>query len=195
MSDLFHPEIADEYIMAVAAVMAMANWHTYQVLTKRAERQRELLNGKMAFAAGQKHIWWGVSVEDQKYGLPRLDQLKQARAAVKFASIEPLLEDLGEFSLRGIDWAIVGGESGAGARKMEECWVQSIREKCARDSVAFFFKQWGGVHKKKTGRLLNGREYNEYPDARSRNAAPDRPALVDLRVVAAAMPEIATFVQ
>jgi protein gp37 len=116
MSDLFQPEVPDDYIEDVVNVMLAANWHTYQVLTKRAERLRDLLSTKLKFASEQTHIWWGVSVEDKRYDLPRVDHLRAAPAAVKFLSIEPLLEDLGEFSISGIDWAIVGGESGHGAR-------------------------------------------------------------------------------
>src|SRR5439155_2714032 len=112
MSDLFHERVPDDYIAAVAQVMVSANWHTYQVLTKRADRLRTLLSTKLAFAAREPHIWWGVSVEDRKYGLPRIPELVAAPATVRFLSVEPLLEDLGEISLAGIDWMIVGGESG-----------------------------------------------------------------------------------
>ncbi len=163
MSDLFHPEVPDEYIEAVARVMAAANWHTYQVLTKRADRLRELLNGRLRFAAKAQNIWWGVSVEDKKYGLPRIAALRQTPARVRFLSIEPLLEDLGAINLSGIDWVIVGGESGHGARPMAKEWVVSIREQCREARVKFFFKQWGGVRKAKSGRELDGRTYNEYP--------------------------------
>lgn len=116
MSDLFHPDVPDGYIVAVARVMMAANWHTYQVLTKRAERQQQLLNTKLSFASQSHHIWWGVSVEDRKHGLPRVEQLRKASVAVRFLSIEPLLEDLGRFNLADIHWAIVGGESGPGAQ-------------------------------------------------------------------------------
>jgi protein gp37 len=163
MSDLFQPGVPDSYIDDVVRVMVEANWHTYQVLTKRSERLKELLSTKLKFAASQRHIWWGVSVEDKKYGLPRIDDLRAAPAAVKFLSIEPLLEDLGEFDISGIDWAIVGGESGHGARPMEEAWVGAILKACRKQKVDFFFKQWGGVHKSKTGRSLNGRTYDDMP--------------------------------
>jgi len=143
--------------------MATADWHTYQVLTKRAERMRCLLNGKLRFAAEKENIWWGVSVEDRKYGLPRIDHLRQAPAKVRFLSIEPLLEDLGEIDLSGIRWVIVGGESGPGARPMKREWVVSIRQQCRAQGVPFFFKQWGGVRKKQNGRLLDDRTYDEYP--------------------------------
>src|SRR5580700_7247504 len=164
MSDLFQDGVPDDYIEAVCKVMVKANWHTFQVLTKRSARLKELLNGRLSFAAEQKHIWWGVSVEDQKYGLPRITDLQKAHAAVRFLSIEPLLEDLGAFNLSGISWAIVGGESGPGARPMREGWVVSVRDQCRESAVPFFFKQWGGVRKKKNGRLLGGRTYDEYPE-------------------------------
>jgi protein gp37 len=163
MSDLFQPEVPDEYIEDVVKIMVTADWHTYQVLTKRSERLRDLLSTKLRFAADQRHIWWGVSVEDKKYGLPRIAHLRPTPAAVKFLSIEPLLEDLGDFDICGIDWAIVGGESGNGARLMNEKWVTSILKLCRREHVAFFFKQWGGVHKSIKGRLLNGRTYDDMP--------------------------------
>jgi len=164
MSDLFHEDVPDEYIEMVCRVMVTANWHTYQVLTKRSARLRDMLRGRLRFAAGREHIWWGVSVEDKKYGLPRIGDLQEAPARVRFLSIEPLLEDLGAFNLSGISWAIVGGESGAGARPMREEWVVSIRDQCRISRVPFFFKQWGGVRKKKHGRRLQGRTYDEYPE-------------------------------
>jgi len=163
MSDLFHDEVPDNYIVAVAQVMATAKWHTYQVLTKRSERLRRLLNTKLRFAADQQHIWWGVSVEDKKYGLPRIEDLRNANAEVRFLSVEPLLEDVGRLDLRGIDWMIVGGESGAGARPMKKEWVLTLRDQCKLSSVPFFFKQWGGVRKAKAGRRLEGKTYDEFP--------------------------------
>lgn len=173
MSDLFHEGVPDEYIEQVARVMAMANWHTYQVLTKRAERLQELLRTKLAFAAKLRHIWWGTSVEDKKYGVPRITYLRGAPAVMRFLSVEPLLEDLGEVDLSGLDWVIVGGESGAGARKMEESWVINVREQCRKAHVPFFFKQWGGVQKSKHGRLLQNQTYDEMP-LRTHNAVPDK---------------------
>lgn len=163
MSDLFHEQVPDDYIVNVARVMRLANWHTYQVLTKRSERMLDLLKGKLRFASSQKNIWWGVSVENRKHGLPRLEHLREAPAQVRFLSIEPLLEDLGTFSLKGINWVIVGGESGPGARPMAKAWVLSIRNQCKRTQVPFFFKQWGGVRKSETGRTLDGRTYDEFP--------------------------------
>jgi protein gp37 len=163
MSDLFQPDVPTAYIEDVVRVMVEANWHTYQILTKRSERLRDLLSTKLRLAARQRHIWWGVSVEDQRYGLPRVRHLRSAPAAVKFLSIEPLLEDLGDFDISGLDWAIIGGESGPGARPMEQEWVDRILKLCRRQDVAFFFKQWGGVRKATTGRLLHGRTYDEMP--------------------------------
>jgi protein gp37 len=163
MSDLFHEGVSDDYIVTVADVMQAANWHTFQVLTKRSERMRSLLQTKLSMAARKAHIWWGVSVENRKYGLPRIDQLRAAPATVRFLSIEPLLEDLGQVDLTGISWVIVGGESGPGARPMKKEWVISIRDQCHEQGVPFFFKQWGGVHKKQTGRELDGKTYDEFP--------------------------------
>jgi protein gp37 len=164
MSDLFHESVPEEYVVAVTKVMVEAKWHTYQVLTKRSDRLQELLNSSLRFAANQKHIWWGVSVENRKYGLPRIENLQNAHAAVKFLSVEPLLEDLGAFDLKGIDWVIVGGESGHGARPMKKEWVVSVRDQCKREGVPFFFKQWGGVRKKAAGRRLDGKTYDEFPE-------------------------------
>jgi protein gp37 len=163
MSDLFHDRVPDEYIIKVARVMAVANWHTYQVLTKRSERLRSLLATQLSFAANQPHIWWGVSVENKKYGVPRIDHLRDAPAAVRFLSVEPLLEDLGKINLNNISWVIVGGESGNGARPMDKAWVVSLRDLCQRNRVPFFFKQWGGVRKSAAGRKLEGKTYDEYP--------------------------------
>jgi protein gp37 len=163
MSDLFHEDVPDEYIVAISRVMILGNWHTYQVLTKRAVRLRRLLAARLAFAARQSHIWWGVSVEDRRHGIPRVAELRAAPAAVRFLSIEPLLEDLGVLDLAGIHWTIVGGESGPGARPVRVEWVESIHRQCASVGVPFFFKQWGGVRKGRTGRALNGRTYDERP--------------------------------
>jgi protein gp37 len=163
MSDLFQDGVPDDYIEAVADVMVKADWHTYQVLTKRSNRLAALLSTKLRFAASLSHIWWGVSVEDKKYGVPRISELQTAPAAMRFLSVEPLLESLGTLDLRGISWVIVGGESGHGARPVERDWVISIREQCAKYRVPFFFKQWGGLHKKRAGRELDGRTYDEFP--------------------------------
>jgi len=123
-----------------------------------------LLSGRLQFAAQSSHIWWGVSVEDKKYGLPRIADLQRSPAKVRFLSIEPLLERLGSMNLTGIHWAIVGGESGHGARPLKHEWVTSIRDQCSDANVPFFFKQWGGVRKKTAGRLLDGHTYDEFPE-------------------------------
>ncbi len=163
MSDLFHKDVPDDYVNAVCRVMERANWHTYQVLTKRSSRMRNMLESPIRFAAEVPHVWWGVSVEDKAHGLVRIDHLRQAPAAVRFLSIEPLLEDLGEINLQGIHWVIVGGESGPGARPLKQEWVLSIRDQCDRAQVPFFFKQWGGVRKNQAGRQLDGKFYNDIP--------------------------------
>jgi protein gp37 len=163
MSDLFHDGVPDDYIAAVADVMIEANWHTYQILTKRSSRMAEMLSNRLRPAATQSHIWWGVSVENRKYGLPRIESLRSTPSEVRFLSIEPLLEDLGRINLKGIDWVIVGGESGPRSRPMKAEWVRNIRDQCRTARVPFFFKQWGGVRKKEAGRLLDGKTYNEFP--------------------------------
>lgn len=173
MSDLFHKDVPDDFIVDVARVMVAARWHTYQVLTKRADRLQELLRGKLRFAAAESHIWWGVSVENRTHGLPRVKQLQNSECAVRFLSIEPLLEDLGQFDLSGIGWVIVGGESGPGARPMSPEWVRNIRALCEARRIPFFFKQWGGVQKRKTGRLLDGRIHDGFPP-HSRATVPAR---------------------
>jgi protein gp37 len=181
MSDLFHKDVPEDYVEQVCRVMERANWHTYQVLTKRSSRLRNMLEDRLAFAAGLRQIWWGVSVEDRTHGLPRIEHLRQAPAVVRFLSIEPLLEDLGEINLDGIHWVIVGGESGPGARPMRKEWVLSIRDQCDRTGVPFFFKQWGGTRKSKAGRELDGRTYDGRP------ARVDLPPLADeqrLRAIA-----------
>ena len=163
MSDLFHDGVPDDYIIAIARVMHTANWHTYQVLTKRSERMQNLLCSKIRFAAECAHIWWGVSVEDQEYGVPRIDHLRKTPATVRFLSVEPLLESLPRMNLNGIHWVIVGGESGPGARVLHPEWVESVLEQCRSFGIPFFFKQWGGVQKKRKGRELRGRTFDEMP--------------------------------
>lgn len=158
MSDLFHEEVPDDFIMQVFEVMREACWHTFQILTKRPHRLEEL-NGSIRWPA---NVWMGVTVEEGAY-TDRLESLKAIDAAVKFVSFEPLLGSISDPDLDGIDWAIVGGESGPGARAIELQWVLDIRDACVRKSVPFFFKQWGGVRKTKAGRLLEGREWNQLP--------------------------------
>lgn len=168
MSDLFHDDVPDEYIEKVVQIMTTANWHTYQVLTKRPQRMKKLFSSKrFQHLAYQQHIWWGVSVDDRDYGIPRIELLRETPVQVRFLSVEPLLEDLGSISLTNIDWVIVGGESGPGARIMKKSWVNSIRKQCETYDVPFFFKQWGGVIKSKNGRELNGKTYNEFPNVKT----------------------------
>src|SRR6266571_1184985 len=165
MSDLFHEGVPDDYVEAVARVMTSANWHTFQVLTKRSERLRDLLDTRINFAARQPHIWWGVSVENRKHGLPRIDHLRQSPARQRFLSIEPLLEDLGRINLAEINWVIVGGESGLKARPMDIRWAREIQQQCKEAQVAFFLKQLGGKKGKRGGEeaLLDGRQWRECP--------------------------------
>lgn len=179
MSDLFHIDVPDDYIERVVRVMEAANWHTYQVLTKRSERLRDLLQGRLRFAACLPHIWWGVSVENRRHGLPRIDHLRAARPAMGMLSVEPLLEDLGEVDLAGIAWVIVGGESGHGARPLQPAWVESMQRQCAAAGVPFFFKQWGGTRKKVAGRALNGLTYDETPE-RPAKAMPSKRERLEL---------------
>jgi protein gp37 len=166
MSDLFHEEISDDYIRQVFDVICRAPQHTFQVLTKRAERMAVFFKNY----APPKNAWLGVTVEDREYGVPRLDWLRQVPAFIRFVSVEPLLEDLGKLDLAGIHWVIVGGESGPKARPMQQEWVLNIKRQCDEQRSAFFFKQWGGWGvdgkkraKKQNGRLLQGRTWDAVP--------------------------------
>jgi protein gp37 len=158
MSDMFHAEVPAEFIIRAFEVMRLASWHRFQVLTKRSERLLSL-NKQLPWA---ENIWMGVSVENGVY-TDRIDDLRRTGAAIKFLSLEPLLGPLDGLSLDGIDWVIVGGESGPGARPMKPEWVTSIRDQCVEANVPFFFKQWGGVWKKKFGRELEGRLWDQMP--------------------------------
>jgi protein gp37 len=158
MSDLFHANVPFDYIQRVFQIMRRADWHQYQVLTKRSDRLLEL-SAKLNW---DEQIWMGVSVESEQY-VHRVDDLRKTQAAVKFLSLEPLLGPLPKLNLRGIDWVIVGGESGPGARPMNPKWATELRDQCLRANVPFFFKQWGGIQKKKTGRSLEGRTWDEMP--------------------------------
>lgn len=160
MSDLFHKDVPASYIHHVFDVMKKAYWHQFQVLTKRSDRLLEL----SAELAWPPNVWMGVSVENADYAF-RIDHLRQTGACVKFLSLEPLLSALPNLNLRGIDWVIVGGESGPGARMMKPEWVRGIRDQCIKARVPFFFKQWGGIHKSKTGRQLDGRTWDQMPSA------------------------------
>ena len=173
MSDLFQPGVPTGFIARVGLTMASADQHIYQVLTKRHDRMQELLSGELHWMGHHDHIWWGVSVEDRRYGLPRIEALQATPAAHRWLSIEPLLEDLGPLDLTGIEWVVVGGESGPGARPMDEAWVLRILHQCREQHVPFFFKQWGGVLKRRNGRLLRGRTYDEYPESMTDHLAPD----------------------
>lgn len=158
MSDLFHHGIEDDLIDQALFVMYATPRHTYQVLTKRPERMRRFLRDRPIVP----NVWWGVSIENADYAW-RADMLRETPAAVRFLSLEPLLGHIPALILRDMDWAIVGGESGPGARPMELQWVRDIRDDCQAMSIPFFFKQWGGVHKKAAGRKLDGRTWDEYP--------------------------------
>jgi len=161
MSDLFHNDVPAWFIQETFDVMRRAHWHQFQVLTKRSER---LLRMSQSIE-WPDNVWMGVSVERQDYVF-RIEDLQGTKAKIKFVSFEPLLGSLPELDLSGIDWAIVGGESGPGARPMQKEWVLGIRTQCQRDQIPFFFKQWGGVNKKKSGRILEGRTWDELPNAR-----------------------------
>ncbi|MFZ1979035.1 MAG: phage Gp37/Gp68 family protein [Bacteroidota bacterium] len=158
MSDLFHKDVSEEFIKRVFDVMKRAHWHRFQILTKRSDRLVEL-NDKLDW---QPNIWMGVSVENQDYTY-RIDDLRKTNAFVKFLSSEPLLGPLRKLKLKNIGWVIVGGESGLGARPMDEPWVMDIRDQCVAAKVPFFFKQWGGVQKKKAGRILEGKTWSQMP--------------------------------
>jgi protein gp37 len=163
MSDLFHKEVPTKFIDAVFDTMESATWHTFQVLTKRSSLMTRYLRKRYEGGLAPPHIWLGVSIEDAKNAV-RLKHLKAAPASVKFVSFEPLVGPVGPVDLNGIDWVIVGGESGPRSRPIEEAWVLDIRDRCKSEKVAFFFKQWGGIRPKSGGRLLKGREWNQYPD-------------------------------
>jgi protein gp37 len=169
MSDLFHKDVPATFIDSVFDTMEEADWHTYQVLTKRSSLLVRYLRRRYGEDRAPAHIWLGVSVEDKR-NIVRLKHLKAAQASVKFISFEPLLASVGQIDLKDIDWAIVGGESGPHARPMAEEWAVEIRDQCRRDKVAFFFKQWGGFRPKSGGRLLEGREWNEYPETQKLQA-------------------------
>ena len=162
MSDLFHKEIPKQFIERVCETMERANWHTFQVLTKRSSLVRDFLRARYGDRRGPTHIWFGVSVEDGTK-LSRVRHLQDAPAGTRFLSIEPLVGRIGKLDLNGIDWVIAGGESGPRARPMNPDWAREVRDQCAAQGVAFFFKQWGGFRPKTGGRELDGREWNEFP--------------------------------
>lgn len=166
MSDLFHPKVPADFVEAVFQVMTAANWHVFQLLTKRPDRMAAFLQQRRI----AEHIWVGTSVENRRHGVPRIDRLREVNAAVRFLSVEPLLENIGRIDLRGIAWVIVGGESGPRARPMEPEWARSVHQQCVVAGTRFFFKQWGthgpdGIRrtKKSNGRIFEGRVWNEMP--------------------------------
>jgi|SRR5690242_10480821 len=169
MSDLFHKEVPRDHIAKVFDTMEKAHWHIYQVLTKRSTLLMKFLNERYRARQPPPHIWFGVSVEDRQ-ATSRIAHLRKANAAVRFLSIEPLIAPIGKLDLQAIDWVIVGGESGPGARPMDSRWAIDIRNQCVAAKVAFFFKQWGGRSPKSGGRLLEGKEWNEFPPMQSRAA-------------------------
>jgi protein gp37 len=162
MSDLFHKEIPKSFVDTVFDTMEQANWHVFQVLTKRSSAMRRYVNERYTDRAAPAHIWLGVSIEDRK-ALARLTHLKQIRTSVRFISFEPLLEHLDAIDLTNIHWAIAGGESGPSARTVMPEWIRSIRDQCHSQKVAFFFKQWGGRTSKTKGNRLDGRQWMQYP--------------------------------
>tara|TARA_R110000868_G_scaffold79256_21_gene225661 strand:+ start:8598 stop:9335 length:738 start_codon:yes stop_codon:yes gene_type:complete len=165
MSDLFHKDVPSSFVDAVFDTMEQAHWHVFQVLTKRSSRMRDYLIGRYEIRQPPSHIWLGVSVEDAK-GAARVNHLRAAPAGVRFLSIEPLIGPVGNVDLAGIHWVIAGGESGPGARILNIEWARDIRDQCAQQNVAFFFKQWGGIRPKSGGRELDGREWNDFPETK-----------------------------
>ena len=166
MSDLFQKEIPLSFIDQAFDVMEAADWHVFQVLTKRSSLMRDYMDRRYGTKRGPKHIWCGVSVEDAQ-AKSRVEHLRNAQAGVRFLSIEPLIDAVGAIDLVGIDWVIAGGESGPGARPVTLEWLRDVRDQCIRQDVAFFFKQWGGVRPKSGGRQLDGREWSEFPKFRT----------------------------
>ena len=173
MSDLFHKDIPTEYIHSVFDTMERADWHIYQVLTKRSSLMRRFVQERYPCGEAPSHIWLGVSIEDDR-ALTRLRQLKQTNASVRFVSFEPLLGAMGTVDLKNIHWVIAGGESGPGARKVQADWVRELRDQCETQRVAFFFKQWGGRTPKAGGNTLDGRRWMEYPEIERGQQAPER---------------------
>lgn len=162
MSDLFHKEIPKAYVSAVFDTMEKAHWHFYQVLTKRSSLMQKFINDRYKTRSAPPHMWFGVSVENEK-ATSRIAHLQKTNATIRFLSIEPLIAPVGKIPLSGIAWVIVGGESGYGARPMKPEWAINIRNQCVKAKVAFFFKQWGGRSPKTGGRLLEGKEWSEFP--------------------------------
>ncbi len=166
MSDLFHKNVPRAFVDRVFDTMETADWHVFQVLTKRSSLMRDYLRFRYGDTRGPAHIWCGVSVEDAE-GAARIKHLRASPAGVRFLSIEPLIGAVGQIDLGGIDWVIAGGESGPGARPIHLEWVREVRDQCVEQNVAFFFKQWGGIRPKSGGRELDGREWSEFPGAQA----------------------------
>ena len=164
MSDLFHKSVPLEFVDSVFETMEAADWHVFQVLTKRSSRMRNYVNARYNNRSAPPHIWLGVSIEDGSR-LSRVKHLRDARAGVRFLSVEPLIGPIGRLDLHGIHWVIVGGESGPRARPMQVNWAREVRDQCIDAKVPFFFKQWGGFRPKSGGRELDGREWDEFPDS------------------------------
>lgn len=163
MSDLFHKEVPTSFISKVFDTMERANWHRFQILTKRSSLMRNFIRKRYAKIGAPSHIWLGVSVEDGSK-LSRVRHLQEAPSAIRFLSIEPLIGRVGRLDLTNIDWVIVGGESGPGARVMDAAWVREVRDQCVAQDVSFFFKQWGGIRPKAGGRILDGKEWSQFPE-------------------------------
>ncbi len=162
MSDLFHKGVPEEFVSRVWDTMERADWHTFQVLTKRSSLMRDFLQRRYGAGSVPSHIWFGVSIEDRSK-ISRLAHLQSAPSGIRFLSVEPLIAPVGKLDLNGISWVIVGGESGPRARPVDLQWVRDIRDQCQQHGVAFFFKQWGGLRPKTKGRILDGREWSQFP--------------------------------
>jgi protein gp37 len=173
MSDLFHKQVPTVFVDQVFETMERANWHRYQVLTKRSSRLRDYVNRRYGAVGAPQHIWLGTSVEDANR-VSRIRHIQETYASIRFLSIEPLLAPMGQVNLTGISWVIVGGESGPGARPMQIDWVREVRDQCVAAGVPFFFKQWGGIRPKSGGRLLDGREWNELPQQQPKKTSRSR---------------------
>ncbi len=170
MSDLFHKEVPERFIDRVWDTMERADWHTFQVLTKRSSLMRDFLTRRYAGGVVPSHIWYGVSIEDRSK-ISRLRHLRAAPSGIRFLSIEPLIAPVGKLDLNGIAWVIVGGESGPRARPMDAAWIRDVRDQCQEQDVAFFFKQWGGIRPKQAGRMLDGEEWSEFPHVEANKSA------------------------
>lgn len=171
MSDLFHKEIPIDYLESVFDVMEKADWHIFQILTKRSSLLKRFVNSRYKNYKAPEHIWLGTSIEDQSK-LSRIEHLRDSNAQVRFLSVEPLLGPPGKLNLEGIHWVIVGGESGPRCRSMEVDWVRSVRDQCTVQNVPFFFKQWGGIRPKAGGRELDGREWSQFPKLSKKSSDP-----------------------